>query len=149
MATYTTYTLNQLKIMLTDWFNNHAMLNSVYYLNDFDFNSERQINYPTCNIKYINSSVDDIVMNHNYKIVIGDITTPNNNEMEDVIMSDSLQIAEDFITYLQELNGIYNLTIGTFEPFTEDTGDRICGVEFDITLGAARTSNKCDTPTKN
>lgn len=149
MAVITTFTLNQLKIMLTTWFNNHAQINTVVYSNDFDFNADRQINYPVVHIEHLSTNLADVLTNHNYQITIGDITQPNNSEMEDLIVSDAVQIAEDFFTYLENTEGIYFTPTSSLQPFTDDTGDRTCGITMTITIGVARRSNICDTPTKN
>ena len=45
-------TLNQIKKILIAWFQNHADINTVCYIDDFDFNSERNIIYPVSNIEY-------------------------------------------------------------------------------------------------
>jgi hypothetical protein len=139
-------TLNQIKILLTDFFNSHNMINSVYYMDDFDFNAESSIDYPVVNIEYLNSAITDKVFNHNFKIVIGDITVPDNYEMEDMVHSDTLQIAEDFFTFLQNYNG--NLIFdraSSIQKFVDDTGDRICGIVFTIRLGTIRAQNTCFT----
>ena len=141
-------TLNQIKIILLAWFNNHAQINSTYYEDDFDFNAERNILYPVCNIEYLNSVLNDKVTSHIFKIVIGDITEPDNHDMEDEVFSDSLQVAEDFFTYLQNFEGFMFNKNATLNKFVDDTGDRVTGVVFTISLGVIRPQNWCDTPTK-
>lgn len=143
-------TLNQLKIILTDYFNNHQLINSVYYQDDFDFNAESSIDYPVCNIEYLNSNITNTVMNHNFKIVIGDITVPDNTTMEDMIHSDSLGVAEDFFTFLQNTyDGIIFDRVSSIQKFTDDMGDRVCGIVFTIKLGTIRKQSICDTPVRN
>lgn len=142
-------TLNEIKELLKAWFNNHGMINSVFYENDFDFNSERNITYPVANIEYINSSVNQKTMNHNFKITIADQTLAEDGDMEDRVISDSLQVAEDFYTYIHNLeNGIIWNQSSSIEPFTDDTGDRTTGVTFSIQLGIIRPANRCWTPSK-
>lgn len=141
-------TLNQIKIILKDWFNNHALINSVYYCDDFDFNSERSIDYPVANIEYLNSDITGKMINHNYKVVIGDLTKADDSEMEDNIHSDSLQVAEDFFTFLQNYEGFSFDKSSSINKFTDDTADRASGIVFTFSLSLVRSQNRCDVPTK-
>ena len=65
-------TLNELKQIIKGYFESHAQINSVYYCDDFDFNAERSIQYPVVNIEYLNSNINDKLMNHIFKVVIAD-----------------------------------------------------------------------------
>lgn len=142
-------TLNDLKILIKDFFNGHAQINSVYYCDDFDFNAERSIDYPVANIEYLNSNISNKTVNHNFKIVIADLTEPDNTDMEDTVHSDSLQIAEDFFTYLQNYEvGIFFNKTSTINKFTDDTGDRVSGIVFTVSLSLIRPMNRCNMPTK-
>jgi hypothetical protein len=143
-------TLNQFKIILTDYFNNHQLIENVYYMDNFDFQAITASDYPICNIEYLNSSISRNVMFHNYKFVIGDITSPDNIDMEDNIHSDSLGVAEDFYTFLQNTyTGIIFDKTSTIQKFTDDAGDRISGIVFTCKLGTIRKQNICDTPVRN
>ena len=139
-------TLNELKLILIDYFKAHALINSVFYEDDFDFNAERSIDYPVANIEYLNSNISNKSMNHNFKIVLADITEPENNEMEDNIHSDALQIAEDFFTYLQNYEGFSFDKSSSINKFTDDTADRTAGIVFTIQLSVIRPQNRCNTP---
>lgn len=139
-------TLNQVKKILKDYFEGHAQINDVIYGNDIEFNAERQINYPACNIEYLNSDVSGKLLNYNYNIVIADICEPDNDEMQDNIISDSLQIAEDFISYLEYTEGLIYNGSSSLEPFIDDTGDRTTGVSFTLSIGTIRNQNWCNKP---
>jgi len=141
-------TLNQLKKILIAYFEAHALINSVFYCDDFDFNAERSINYPVSNIEYLNSSISDKVCKHNYKVVIADLTQADNTDMEDEVISDSLQVAEDFFTYLQNYEGFNFDKSSSINKFTDDTSDRATGIVFTIALSTIRPQNRCSTPTK-
>jgi len=143
-------TLNNIKKILVDWFNNHAQINSVYYEDDFNCNAERNILYPVCNIEYKYSNINDRTVNHVFLIAIGDITEPDNHDMEDEVYSDSLQVAEDFFTFLQNAElGFWFNKVTTLTKFVDDTGDRVCGVSFYLTISTIRRQNWCDTPIKS
>lgn len=142
-------TLNEIKIILKDWFNNHAMINSVYYEDAFDYEAESSIDYPSVNLEFLESNIDDRVINYQIQVTISDITKPDNNEMEDNIHSDSIQVAEDFITFLETQEDKYWFNgVTSFNKFTDDSGDRASGIVFIVTISTIRRLNKCATPTR-
>lgn len=140
-------TLNQAKKLLVDYFVGHAQIKQVIYGNDVEFNADRQISYPVCNIEYLNSDVTGKLLNYNYNIVISDITQPENTEMEDNVISDALQIAEDFLSYLEYTEGFIFNGSSSLEPFVDDTGDRTSGISFTVSIGTIRNQNWCNKPT--
>jgi hypothetical protein len=137
--------LNQFKIILTDYFSSSNLIKNVYYQDNFDFAAITASDYPICNIEYISSSLSNKIMYHNFKFVIGDITSPDNTSMEDNIHSDSLQVAEGFFTYIQSTyqNIIFDKS-STIQKFTDDFGDRISGIVFTVKLGTIRNINTCE-----
>jgi len=139
-------TLNQLKELLKGFFENHSMINSVYYLSNFDFSAERNISYPVVNINYLSTNMAKKTFNHNYKITIADVCESDNYDMEDDIHSDSLQVAEDFFTYLQNYTGLTLKRASTITKFVDDKGDRTSGIVFTLTLEVIRPMNWCNTP---
>ncbi|MCZ2338183.1 MAG: hypothetical protein LC127_08265 [Chitinophagales bacterium] len=139
-------TLNQVKKILVDYFVGHAQIKQVIYGNDVEFNADRQINYPACNIEYLNSDVSGKLLNYNYKIVLADISNPDDDEMSDNIISDALQIAEDFLSYLEYTEGFIFNGSSNLEPFLDDTGDRTTGIVFTLAIGTIRNSNWCNKP---
>ena len=141
-------TLNQLKAILKAFFLNHGQINSTFYCDDFDFNSERNITYPVANVQYLNSSIANNQTNHSYSIVLADLCKADDSDMEDEIHSDWLQIAEDLYTYLQNYEGFSFNKTSTINKFTDDTGDRASGIVFTITLAVIRPQNRCSTPTQ-
>jgi hypothetical protein len=141
-------TLNQIRKIFKTYFEEHALINSSFYVDDFDFNGERGIVYPVANVEYINSGINGIVMNHNYRITLASMTPTEDNEAEHNVHSDMSQIAEDLFTYFQNLEGLIYNRIGSITPFTNDTGDRTSGIVFNLTLGTIRPQNRCWTPTK-
>lgn len=140
-------TLNQVKKILKDYFEGHAQINTTIWGNDVEFNSERQINYPACNIEYLNSDVSGKLLNYNFNIVIADIAKlDDDGEMSDNIISDALQIAEDFLSYLEYTEGFIFNGSSSLEPFIDDTGDRTTGISFTVSIGTIRNSNWCNKP---
>lgn len=142
-------TLNNFKNILLSWFNNHAMINSVIYCDDWDFNAERNILYPVVNIEFLSSSITGKQQDYNFKIVIADITKPDDTTQEDNVHSDALQIAEDFFAYAANTEGFFFNQTSRLNKFTDDNGDRTSGIVFTITLSSIRPINLCNTPTKS
>lgn len=141
-------TLNQIKYILTGWFNNHAQINSTYYCDDFDFNAARTISYPVSNIEYMESNVKDKQTTHTYKIVLADLVDQNIAGHEDEIQSDMLQIAEDLFAWAQYYEGFSFAKSVNIQKFMDDTDDRTSGIVFKIQLTVIRSQNTCQIPTK-
>lgn len=141
-------TLNELKYILKNFFLSHALINGVYYCDDFDFNAERSITYPVANIEYLSSQINLNMINHQFKVVLGDLTAPDDTDMEDNVHSDMLQVAEDLYTYLDNTEGFMFTQSSAINKFTDDTSDRASGIVFTITLSCVRKQDWCSTPTK-
>jgi hypothetical protein len=141
-------TLNEIKQVFKDYFEDHALINSFFYCDDFDFNAERGITYPVVNVEFVSSAINGIVMNHTYRVTLASMTPTEDNEAEDNVHSDMMQIAEDLFTYFQNYEGLIYNRIGSINKFTNDTGDRTSGIIFNLTLGSIRPQNRCWTPTK-
>ena len=139
-------TLNQIKKILTDFMSSHQQINDVKYEDDFDFNVERNLSYPVCNIEYLNSNMSGKEMRHQFKVVLADVVSENIKQHEDEIYSDMLQVAEDFFTYLQYSEGFDFIRSTNINKFTDDTHDRTAGIVFTITLSTIRLQNSCLNP---
>jgi len=141
-------TLNAIKIKLKAWFAEHAQINDVRYEDDFSFNAERNLSYPVTNIEFLDAAINNTYLNYNFKVSIGDMTDPNQPHQVDDVYSDSILVAEDFFAYLQREEGwVFNKST-SIQKFTDDTGDRVAGIVFRITLSVVRSQNTCATPTK-
>lgn len=145
-------TLNAITEQLKDYFNNHRLINTVNVtIGDDDLNAINNIIYPLVNIQYINSTIENTkYISHNFKIIIGDRTSPNVELIDMEIFSDTLQIADDFTGWLDtiyEFDWINNVSV---EPFSDSNVDRVSGVVFTITILSPRLVNSdCLTPYKN
>lgn len=145
-------TLNYITEQIKDYFNSHRLINTVNVtIGDDDLNAINNITYPLVNIQYINSSIDDTkYMSHNFKIIIGDRTSPNVELIDMEIFSDTLQIADDFTGWLDTIYEFDWLRNTSIEPFSDSNVDRVSGVVFTITILAPRLVNsECLTPYKN
>ena len=140
--------LNQIKYQLIGFFDNHAMLNTTKYEDDFNFNAERHLVYPICNIEYLSSTVSGKETKHNFKIVLGDLADANIIGQADEIQSDMLLIAEDFFSWAQEFEGFNFQKSVNIQKFIDDMNDRVSGIVFQIQLAVIRSQNICAIPTK-
>jgi hypothetical protein len=141
-------TLNQLKKLLVTFFENHKQVNSVYYSDDFSFNAERSLNYPVCNIEYLESNMANKKLAHSYRIVLGDLLDANIEGHEDEILSDMMLIAEDFFAWLQYNESFEFIKSSSIQKFSDDTSDRVSGLVFRISISTIRTANTCIIPTE-
>ena len=139
-------TLNNLKQILTSFFESHSMINTVLFGDDWKLNSERKNIYPLVNIEYINSQFNNKFMSHNFRIVVCDLMDIGTDNQVDEIFSDSLQIADDFSSFIQEQEGIVWNRSGQINKLIDDTGDRVAGVYFNISLNVMRSMNECQIP---
>lgn len=140
-------TLNQIKYKLIEFFNSHAQINQVVYSDDFDFNAERNLNYSLVNIEYLDSNISNRLMNHRFKFVIADLLNTEIEGHSDEIVSDCLQIAEDFFAWLYDQPEWSFNKSSSIQKFADDTSDRTSGVVFIVTLGVIRKQNSCEAPT--
>lgn len=141
-------TLNQIKHLLLEFFNSHGQVASVLYLDDFDFNSERNLTYPAVNIEYIDSTVRNKETLHSFKVVLADLVNQNIDGHEDEIFSDLLLIAEDFFTWAQESYDFDFQKSVNIQKFQDDTGDRTSGLVYRFQLKVIRSQNICSIPKK-
>ncbi len=140
--------LNQILNKLEGFFNDHAQVNEVVVASDFDFNAERNLTYPVVNLEHVDSNISDKKMNHRFKVVVADILSTDTKNHDNEIVSDSLLIAEDFFSWLQEQEGFEFTKSTNIQRFVEDGGDRTAGVTFVVTLSTIRAQNTCQKPTR-
>lgn len=134
---------------MVGFFLSHAQVNDVRYMNDFDFAAQHELNYPAVNINYQGSSVQERLHSYSFKVHIGDLFDPNVPGIEDQIISDSLLIADDFLSWMQEQMEFEFVQSLSILPFYRAGGDVVSGVWFNVTISTTRRMNTCATPTRN
>lgn len=139
-------TLNQLKYKLIDFFKNHKQVNEVSYADNFSFAANRQLVYPVVNIEHLEANVQDKKINHSYNIIIGDLIEAANTQSEDEVISDAMQIAEDFFAWLWEQKEFVFIKSANIQKFSDDNGDRVSGITFRVALSIIRSQNICLNP---
>lgn len=129
-----------------NFFSEHAQIHDVYFGDDFDFNAEPNLNYPVAFIEHISNDVNDKFINRTYNISLVDQINDNVNDIEDEIYSDMELIAVDFITWLRyQPEWTYTKRL-SLRRIVNDTGDRVAGFDFQITLSFAMPLNECAIP---
>jgi hypothetical protein len=141
-------TLNQIKEILVDFFNEHAQVNTVIYADDFDYNAERNQLYPAINIQYLSSNISNKTINHTFKFVYLNYLTEGNINLNNEIYSDGIQIAEDFFSFIGDYEGIIFSKSSNIQKFKNDTGDMVAGIVFTLIISVMRPQNKCVIPKK-
>lgn len=141
--------LQQIKKRLMSYFEDHAQINSVVFEDDFEFNAERNLTYPVSGIEFIDASTSAKYLNFSFKVVLGDMVSSDDSDLQDEVISDMLLVAEDFLSFLQYEEGWVFDKSTSIQPFKDDGGDRVCGVVFRVVLSVVRSQNTCATPTKS
>jgi hypothetical protein len=140
--------LKQLYTIIEDIFINHPEVNSVTRLSVKDYMGDRSKVYTNANIHYVNGSVQNKYINHNFLITLADRLNPTgSNELE--ILNSTQLIAEDLFTVLGKS---YDFTFQknvTIQTFTEADGDRVAGIYFQVNIQVLRSQNICILPTKD
>lgn len=141
-------TLNQIRTQLIEFFNDHAQVNSVIWMDEDDFIAQRDTTYPVVNMEWLDTSLSDRFLQHRFRVLIGDLYNPNVTGIEDEIYSDCVQIAGDFWSWLQENMDFNFQSSSNIQKFTDDTGDRISGITFTITISVPNSWDECAIPKK-
>jgi len=140
-------TLNQIKKILQDWFLNHKQVRHFFWGNVQDYIAISNKEYTSINAEFVSSNYSDKFLNHSFRIAIGDLVNPNYPDLETEVISDSMNIANDFISHFEQMEGFVFQKSGSIQPFTDSDGDRISGVVFVVVLQVPRRANDCQTPT--
>lgn len=126
-------TLNQIIKEIRGYFELHILVNTANVtIGDDDLNAINNIIYPLVNIQYLDTDVTDKRMQHNFKIIIGDLTNPNVLGIDFEIYSDCIQIAGDFFSWMEDNYKLDWIRSTNIQPFQDDNGDRISGIVFTI-----------------
>ncbi|RZK45998.1 MAG: hypothetical protein EOO97_00035 [Pedobacter sp.] len=142
-------TLIQIQQKLVAYFENHAQVNTTTTLDQRELDAQRDILFPAVNLEYQDTAVSANMVNHTFLVTIGDRVAEDRPDLQLSVISDSLLVAEDFLTFLQYTEGwVFNKTT-SIQNFKDDGPDRVSGVVFRITLGVVRSQNECATPTKS
>lgn len=141
-------TLNQIKNLFIDFFEKHGQITTVLYLDDYDFNADRNLSYPVVNIEYKDSNIRGKETSHSFAITLVDLVDQNIEGHEDEIYSDMLLIAEDFFSWAQESYDFNFQKSVNIQKIQDDMGDRTSGLFFRFQVTVIRSQNICSIPKK-
>lgn len=138
--------LKQITKILADWFKQHAEINSVYTAGNLDLKSKDNIVYPFASIQPDDPRFDGDLITYSFRVVLGDILCDDNEFSSLEIENSLLQIANDFITELDENEDFDINTNVSIEFFEDDFTDRCCGLVFFLSVSQFRVQNACAIP---
>lgn len=125
--------LNQVLEAIKAYFKAHPLISQVNItIDDDSFNALTGLTYPVVNLQYVDSDAVADRFQHNFKVIIADLTNPNVEGIDFEIYSDSLQIAGDFFHWLEDNYSFDAIRTTNFQPFTDSNVDRITGVVFNL-----------------
>lgn len=136
-------TLNQLKYRFIHFFENHKQIKQVCYLDQYNFSAMRNLQYPVVNIEFNQSSIQDKFFVHSFNVFIGDKIQPDNINTEDEIVSDAMQIAEDFFTAFRYDYDMDMKPASNIQAVSDNFGDRVSGIVFTVQVYLGRLYNSC------
>lgn len=150
-------TYNQVITKIEKFANNHLQINQ--FINDHPLavNQSEDVHFPAFALYPASSSIDRNKMTLNIKAFFIDILDNDKSNERDVL-SDTLQIGNDFIQYFarnEDEWGFYiDETTVSMEPFSEnfesneDTNieDNVAGWYFDVNIVIGNVMNNCNLP---
>lgn len=139
-------TLNQIKKLLKNWFGNHKQVKHFFWGDMSDYNAIRDKEYVSVNVEYLETNLNQKMMNHSCRISIGDLVNPNYSDHEDEVISDTMLIAQDFFAKFETVEDFTLQRLTNIQPFSDTTTDRTAGVVFRIVLSVPRKANECAIP---
>lgn len=144
-------TLNQDIELFKNFALKHKGINSFYFGDESEADTNVEIVYPFMNVILQGSSVTDNVVSRKYMIVISDLVNKDISNINQVL-SDTERICYDVPSYLRQVrNSGY---LGTFKfdanialtDFTERNDDDVSGHYFDLTISSAVGNDGCNLP---
>jgi hypothetical protein len=138
-------TLKEINESILNFFGSHLQVNMVTILDSKGFIGNRTKEYMIANVNYLNSSISGKIRYDNFQVTLADLLSPDKSNEFDIYDS-AMMISEDLFTFLQYHNGFTYNKNSSIEKFTEDDGDRICGISFRVQLQSIRTQNTCSIP---
>ena len=144
-------TLNQDIELFKNFALKHKGINSFYFGDESEADTNVEIVYPFMNVILQGSSVTDNVVSRKYMIVISDLVNKDISNINQVL-SDTERICYDVPNYLRQVSN--SKLLGAFKSdinisltdFTERNDDDVSGHYFDLTISSAVGSDGCNLP---
>ena len=144
-------TLNQDIELFKNFALKHKGINSFYFGDESEADTNVEIVYPFMNVILQGSSVTDNVVSRKYMIVISDLVNKDISNINQVL-SDTERICYDVPSYLRQVRNSGYLGAFKFDPnialtdFTERNDDDVSGHYFDLTISSAVGNDGCNLP---
>jgi hypothetical protein len=144
-------TLNQDIELFKNFALKHKGINSFYFGDESEADTNVEIVYPFMNVILQGSSVTDNVVSRKYMIVISDLVNKDISNINQVL-SDTERICYDVPNYLRQVSN--SKLLGPFKSdmnisltdFTERNDDDVSGHFFDLTISSAVGNDGCNLP---
>ena len=144
-------TLNQDIELFKNFALKHKGINSFYFGDESEADTNVEIVYPFMNVILQGSSVTDNVVSRKYMIVISDLVNKDISNINQVL-SDTERICYDVPNYLRQVSN--SKLLGPFKSdmnisltdFTERNDDDVSGHYFDLTISSAIGNDSCNLP---
>jgi len=144
-------TLNQDIELFKNFALKHKGINSFYFGDESEADTNVEIVYPFMNVILQGSSVTDNVVSRKYMIVISDLVNKDISNINQVL-SDTERLCYDVPSYLRQVRNSGYLGAFRFDPnisltdFTERNDDDVSGHFFDLTISSAVGNDGCNLP---
>jgi hypothetical protein len=144
-------TLNQDIEIFKNFALKHKGINSFYFGDESEADTNIEIVYPFMNVILQGSSVTDNVLSRKYLIVISDLVNKDISNVNQVL-SDVERLCYDVPNYLRQVRNSGYLGAFRFDPnisltdFTERNDDDVSGHFFDLTISSAVGNDGCNLP---
>lgn len=143
----TTLTLNQTIKQLTDYGNQHAQINFVYFGEVYNRLSQEDVTYPAMFITLESSNILAKQIEFRFSLYFMDRQLQETEGQE--VLSDMTQVCGDIVAQIRNQANIWDApdTIA-LEYFTESDPDYLAGVRADVTLTLPLINDRCQVPIK-
>lgn len=144
-------TLNQDIELFKNFALKHKGINSFYFGDESEADTNVEIVYPFMNVILQGSSVTDNVVSRKYMIVISDLVNKDISNINQVL-SDTERICYDVPSYLRQVRNSGYLGTFRFDPnisltdFDGRNDDDTSGHYFDLTISSAVGNDGCNLP---
>ena len=144
-------TLNQDIELFKNFALKHKGINSFYFGDESEADTNVEIVYPFMNVILQGSSIAEGVVSRKYMIVISDLVNKDISNVNQVL-SDTERLCYDVPNYLRQVSN--SKLLGPFKfdanisltDFTERNDDDVSGHFFDLTISSAIGNDSCNLP---
>jgi len=144
-------TLNQDIELFKNFALKHKGINSFYFGDESEADTNVEIVYPFMNVILQGSSITESVVSRKYMIVISDLVNKDISNVNQ-ILSDVERLCYDLPNYLRQVRNSGYLGAFKFDAnisltdFTERNDDDVSGHFFDLTISSAIGNDSCVLP---